>query len=167
MFLQFLTNIQNDGLKKWNFKVKNSSQDLIQKLNAAFESASGFAFNLKEDKSDSVVFKLRKRIQYSDQILHRNRITVNGKLFKTDSDNETNVEVSFTQQYVMVMTVLSIAIFGLILLAFISKMSSGGPMFALGVMLIGVGVVMWLALKKKLENDILKYKKLISDILES
>ena len=66
----------------------------------------------------------------------------------------------------MKLTVLSVISFGITLLILISKLSNGASMLILGGITMAAGIVLWLALKKKLENDILKYKTLIAQILE-
>ena len=166
LLLQLITTIQNDGLKKWKFKVKSNSNEIVKKLNTAFESFGGFVFNIEDNKNDSVAFKFHKPVKYPDQILHRNRLVVNGKTSKTDIENETDVEIDFHQHFFMKLTVLSVISVGIILMILLSKLSSGTLMFILGGITIVAGLVLMLALKKKLENDIRKYKILISQILE-
>lgn len=151
-------------MKNWNFKVQSSPQEIIEKLESALKSAGGFVFNVDKD---SVLFNIRKRIKYPDQILHRNRVVAKGKILNTNADNETDVEINFTQHFFMKMTVLSVVIFGLSVIAIISKISSGATMYIVGGIVLAIGIVLWMALQKKFERDIQKYKTLISDILAS
>jgi len=154
-------------MKKWNLKVKGNPQEIINKLDSALKSFGGYIFNTDQDKSDTIIFNFRKPIKYPDQILHRNRTIVNGKILKTGTENETDVEISFTQHFFMIMTVFSIILFGLVLIVIIPRISSGASMFILVGILLAVGIVLWVALQKKFEKDIQKYKTLISEILES
>lgn len=151
-------------MEKWNFKVKSKPQEIINKLNSALESFDGFVFNIDHAKNDSVLFNLRKRVIYPDQILHRNRIIVNGKILKTDIENETDVEISFTQHFLMTWTIF--IFFVLCLVAIISIIYSPASMYIPGGILLAVGILLWIALHKKFEKDIQNYKTLISEILE-
>jgi len=152
-------------MKKWNFKVKSSPKGVINKLDSALGSNKGFVFNIDYDKNDSAIFNIHKRVHYPDQILHRNRIIVNGKVLKTDVKNETNVEISFAQHFVMILTIY--ISFGLALFAIISGIISGVITYILGGILLTLGLVLWIAVRQKFESDIQKYKTFISEILES
>ncbi len=152
-------------MKKWNFKVKGSAQDVFEKLDSALGSVDGFIFNKDHDNKDSVVFNVRKPIKYPDQILHRNRVVVNGKILKSDIENESDVEITFTQHLIMTLTIFSVFIPGLFAILFV--IYSGSAMYIPGVILLAVGIVLWMALRKKFEKDIQKYKTLISEILET
>ena len=151
-------------MKKWNFKVKSNPQEVINKLNSTLGFNDGFVFNIDQGKNDSVIFNMRKRVHYPDQILHRNRIIVNGKVLKTDIENEATVEISFTQHLVMILTVY--ISFGLGLFAIISGIISSDYMYLPGGILLAIGVVLWITFQKKFEKDIQKYKIFISEILE-
>lgn len=149
-------------MKNWKYKVQSSPQEVLKKLESTLVSAAGFDFNVG---SDSASFKIRKPVKYPDQILHRNRLIVNGKMINTNTEKETDIEISFAQDFYMKMTVFSIIIFGGMLIALISKISSGAIMYLLQGLVLVVGTVLWIALQRKLENDTQKYKTLISDIL--
>lgn len=151
-------------MKKWNFKVKSNPQEVINKLNSTLGSNDGFVFNIDQGKNDSAIFNMRKRVHYPDQILHRNRIIVNGKVLITDIENETIVEISFTQHLVMILTVY--ISFGLGLFAIISGIISSVSMYIPGGILLAVGIVLWITFQNKFEKDIQKYKIFISEILE-
>ena len=149
-------------MKNWKYKVQSSPKEVIQNLDAALVSASGFIFKL-DNNSES--FRIRKPVKYPDQILHRNRIIVNGKISNTNSENKTDIEISFTQDFYMKMTVFSIIIFGGMLLALISRISNGAIMYLLVGGVLVLGIILWIALQRKLEKDTQKYKTLISEIL--
>ena len=74
-------------MKKWNFKVKSNQQENINKLNSALDSVDGFVFKINDNHKDSVLFNMRKRVHYPDQILLRNRMIVSGKIVRTDIEN--------------------------------------------------------------------------------
>ena len=84
-------------MKAWDFKMKSKPEEIVEKLNSALGSVNGFVFKMNREENDSVKFNFRKRVLYPDQILHRNRIIVNGRVLKTNTENETEVEISFTQ----------------------------------------------------------------------
>ena len=83
---------------------------------------------------------------------------------KSDIENESNLEITFTQHLIMTLTILSVFIPGLF--AIIYAIYSGNTMYITGVIFLAVGIVLWMALQKKFEKDIQKYKVLISKILE-
>lgn len=154
-------------MEKWALKVKGNTQEIINKLNSALESADGFVYNMNQDKDDSAVFNMHKRVKYPDQILHRNRVNVNGKIIQTDTNNETGLEIIFSQHIFMKLTVWSIIISGLGLIAIISRMSINPSMYILAGILLAVGIIFWFTLQQKFAKDIQKYKTFISEILES
>lgn len=154
-------------MKKWKFEVKNTPEEIISKLDSSLKAIGGFIFKTNQDKNDSLVFNFRKPVKYPDQILHRNRINVQGKVLKTDAANKAIVEVSFSQHFLMILTVLSIVIFGFWLVVIISRINSLTSQLVFGGLLLLAAIVLWVAFRKKFEKDVQKYKVLISDILES
>jgi len=151
-------------MKNWKYKARSNRQEIIEKLRSALVPAGGFVFNGNEDSGS---FKIRKPVKYPDQILHRNRVVVNGRVLNGETEYEANVEVSFAQDLYMKMTVFSIIAFGCILIALISRSSDGAIMYLLGGIVLAVGFLLWMALNKKLERDTQKYKTLIAEILGS
>ena len=151
-------------MKTWNYKVKSIPHEIIKKLDSALGYVNGFVFNIDDAKSDSLTFNVRKRILNPLQIILYNKIKVNGKILKTDSENETNVEVSFSQHF---LTILYVSVFfGFGLVALIYGLVSGATMYLLGGILLLVGIILWIDVKKRFKRDIQKYKTLISEILE-
>jgi hypothetical protein len=153
-------------MKNWKYKVQSSPQEVIDKLQSAFASASGFIFNVDKDAAS---FMIRKPVIYPDQILHRNRVIANGKISHTNPSTEhgADIDISFVQDFYMKMTVFSIIVSAAILLALISRLSSGVIIILLGAMILAVGIILWLALERKLQKDTQKYKTLITEVLES
>ena len=150
-------------MKAWNFKVKSNPQESIKKLNSAFGSADGFVFKMDHDKNDSVTFKVRKRSLNYLAYIRENQIVVNGKILKTDTENETNLEISFSQHF---LTILYVSIFvSLGLLAIILGRSSNAAMYLFGGILLAIGIALWIDVQKNSKKDIQKYKTLISEIL--
>jgi len=153
-------------MKKWNFKVKSNVQEIIKKLESTL-GVDGFVFNIDNDKNDSVTFKVRKRGLYAFYLMFINKIIVNGKILKTDTENETNIEISFTQYFLWKLVIFTHMFLGLgFLIAILLGISSNVYMFIPGGILLAVGIVSWIAVQKKFEKDIQEYKTLISDILE-
>ena len=83
-------------MEVWNFKIKSNSQEITNKLDAAFGSVNGFALDVQKD-NNSVTFKVRKRILYAFQTLLRNHIIANGEIKRIE--NETEVKISFSQHF--------------------------------------------------------------------
>ncbi len=155
-------------MKKWNFKVKSNVQEIIKKLDSTFGSADGFVFNIDNGKNDSVTFKVRKRGLYAFYLMFINKIIVNGKILKTDTENETNIEISFTQYFLWKLIIFTSMFLGLgFLIVIISGISGNTFMYILGGILLALGIVLSIAVQKKFEKDIQEYKTLISEILGS
>ncbi len=155
-------------MKKWNFKVKGNVQEIIKKLDSTLGSADGFVFNIDNGKNDSVTFKVRKQGLYAFYLMFINKIIVNGKILKTDTENETNIEISFTQYFLWKLVIYTNLFLGLgYLIAIISGINSSAYMYIPGGILLAVGIVLLIAVQKKFEKDIQEYKTLISEILES
>ena len=80
----------------------------------------------------------------------------------------SNIEISFTQYFLMEFLIFTHMFLGLgFLIAIISGISSNAYMYIPGGILLAVGIVSWIAVQKKFEKDIQEYKTLISEILES
>ena len=143
--------------------MRSNPQEIIEKLKSTLGSVDGFVFN-SQNNNDSLRFNFRKRVLYPDQILHRNRVIVNGRMAKTDVENETDVEINFKQHIVLILTVSTWFIGGLF--ALMLGLSGNSSAYIPGAILIAIGIVFWMAVQKKFEKDIQKYKTLISEILE-
>ena len=155
-------------MKKWNFKVKSNSQDIIKKLNSSFGSDNGFVFNIDSSKNDLITFKVRKRGLYAFQIMFVNKIIVNGKILKAVTENETNIEISFTQYFLWKLIIFTHTLLGLgFLIAILLGVSNSAYLLIPAVIFLAVGIVLAIAIQKKFEKDIQEYKTLISKILES
>lgn len=152
-------------MKAWKFKVNSNLQEMTKKLSSAFESNTGFDFKIDDSKSDTVTFKVRKRILFAYQVILRNHIIVNGKLLSTETDNETNVEVSFNQHFFTVFYAYMFLISGIFTIIF--GIFSSSILYLLGGIFLAIGVTFWIGLQKKFKKDIERYKILISDILKS
>jgi hypothetical protein len=151
-------------MKVWNFKVKSNSQEITKKLNSAFGSVNGFVFDVEND-NNSVTFKVRKRILYAFQTMLRNHIIVNGKITQTDTENETNVEISFNQH---ILNILKVSIF-LVLspLAIIFGIITSNPTASIfGGILLVVGIAYLIWIKKEFVRNVQEYKALFSEILK-
>jgi hypothetical protein len=155
-------------MKKWNFKVKSNVKEISKKLDTTLGSANGFDFNLDTSKNDSTTFKVQKRGLYAFYLIYLNKIIVNGKILKTNTENETHIEISFTQYFLWKMVIFTYFLLGLgYLIAIIAGIINTSVLLipVLGV-LLAVGVVILIAIQKKFEKDTQEYKKLISNILE-
>lgn len=109
---------------------------------------------------------MRKRVFYAWYMIYHNWTVVNGKLLKTDTENNTNVEISFTQHFLITWILGTHLFLGLcLLIAIFSGISSSAAMFIPGALLLVVGILLWITIEKKFEKDIQKYKSLISEVL--
>ena len=154
-------------MEKWNFEVKSNVQEIIKKLDSSFGSVDGFVFNIDNDKNESVTFKVRKRGLYAFQIMFVNKIIVNGKILKTDTENETDIEISFSQYFLWKLIIFTNMFLGLgfLIVLFLGIGNSAYMLIPAGIFLV-VGIVLSIAVQKKFEKDTQEYKTLISEILE-
>ncbi|WP_179336101.1 DUF423 domain-containing protein [Winogradskyella costae] len=155
-------------MKVWNFKTESNPTDISKKLESKLGSDNGFVFSVDSDKNNSITFKIRKRILYAWHLAYQNWTIINGKLLNIDAENKTNVEVSFTQHFLIRLIVITHLFLGLgALIAVFSGINSSPSMYIFGGILLAIGIALWIAVQKKFEKDIQKYKTLISGILES
>ncbi len=155
-------------MKTWRFKVKSNPNDTSEKLKSALKSVDGFVFNINRDNNNSVTFKVRKRILYAWYMVFQNWTIVNGKLLKMDTEDKTDVEISFDQHFLIKLIVSIHLLLGLgLLVAIISGINSSAYMYIIGGILLALGIILWIGVQKKFEKDTQKYKTLISQILAS
>lgn len=154
-------------MKAWNFKVKSNPKEIGDKLESALEAVDGLVFNMNCKKNNSVTFKVRKKILYAWYMLFLNYIIVNGRLSKTAIKNETDVEISFTLHFLMVLIIFTYVLlfFGL-LITIILGTNNSLLMFISGGILLAVGVLLWIEFQKRTDKKVQEYKTLISEILE-
>ncbi|WP_029035056.1 hypothetical protein [Salinimicrobium terrae] len=154
-------------MKKWRIQIKNSPQEISKKLESSLGSADRFVLNMKSNKEDIVKFKIHKRILVALDNSSQNRIIVNGKIFKTDSANETNLEISFTPHPLLKLLWFGTFILGLGFLAgMFIKLNSNSYVIVFGGIILAMGIFLWLHHKKEFGKNVQEYKTMISRILE-
>ena len=151
-------------MKSWQYTVQIGPKDVINKLESALSDSKGFIFNMNNKASS---FSLKKPVKYPDQILHRNRIIVNGKVSDSPDKNGAKLELTFSQGFYLKMTILSMIVFGMVLFMLLSQVTSGVFMYLSTIALVAVAVILWFTFRSKIERDTRKYKTLIKDILNS
>ena len=154
-------------MKAWKFKLAISPAEISDKLDSELKSIGGFVFSLNHQKNKSLTFEVRKRFLYVWYMAFQNWTVVKGELLKNDTENETNVKITFNQHYFIKLIIFthSILVLGFII-ALISGISVNATMYVLGGALFALGIALWIAVQRKFEKDIQKYKSLISDIFE-
>ncbi len=153
-------------MKDWNFQVKNSPKEISKKLESSLGSANRFVFNMNCDKINIVKFKIRKRLLLPFEINTQNNIIVKGKISKTHT--ETDVEVSFTQHPLSKLLMYGHLILGLGFLAtIILEFSNNSYTYLISGILLAIGILLGIHLKKNFDKNVQEYKKLISEILKS
>ena len=149
--------------------IKNNTKNISEKLESALRTVDGFVLNIKKVKNDSLAFRLRKPGLYAFQVIFQNRIIVNGKIIKTNTKNETDLEISFTQDFLtkLILFIFILSGLGLSLIAIISKTNNNSYMLIVGGILLIIGIALWVDINRRFEKNIQKYKALISGILEA
>jgi small-conductance mechanosensitive channel len=154
-------------MKAWRFKLKRSPIEISEKLDSELRSIGGFVFNMNHENNTSVTFKIRKRFLYVWYLAFQNWTVVKGELLNKGPENETNVKITFNQHFFIRVIVFThiILVFGF-LLAIISGINVSTSLVILVVTLLILGIVLWLAIQRKFEKDVQKYKTLMTDILD-
>lgn len=152
-------------MKRWNFNVKSNSNEITDKLESAI--IDRFVLKINRDNNTLVTFNLRKRIQYIWYMYFHNWTIVNGKLLKTDTSDKTNIEISFTQHWFILLIIYSQMLLGLgFIIAITLGFSGSNSLYIPGGILLALGVVFWIIIQMKFKKDIQEYKTLIAEILE-
>ena len=155
-------------MKAWNFKTESNPTDISKKLESKLGLDNGFVFSVDNDEKKSITFKIRKQILYGWYWAYQNWTIINGKLLKIDTEDNTNVEISFNQHFLIRLIMFTHIFLGLgLLIAIISGISNSNSLYIFGGIILVLGVFLWVALQRKFERDTQKYKTLISEILES
>jgi len=154
-------------MEAWRFKLNRSPKEIGEKLDAELKSIGGFVFNINREKDKGVSFKMRKRILYAWYIAFQNWTVVKGELLKNDTEKETHVAITFNQHFLVKLIVFAHIILVLgFLIALLSGINVSTAMYLLGITLLALGIVLWIAIQRKFEKDIQKYKSLLSQIFE-
>lgn len=162
----FTENQKSTIMNKWDFKIKNKPKNVVKKIEAALNSSNSLVFNISHNKNKSIRFKMRKRILYPWYLFYINSIIVNGKFSKTETENESKVEIYFKQHYLWVLVIYTNIIIGLaFLLAVITQNNSSIYMYLTGTLILAIGIFLVFRIQKKYEKNIQEYKTLISEIL--
>ncbi|MEQ8910167.1 MAG: DUF423 domain-containing protein [Vicingaceae bacterium] len=154
-------------MKAWKFKLKRSPIEIGERLESELKSIGGFVFNMNHENNESVTFKMRKRILYAWYIAFQNWTVVKGELINNDTENETNVKITFNQHFFIRLIIFThvLLVFGS-LMAIILGIKVNASIYIIMGLLIVLGVVLWFAIHRKFEKDIQKYKSLITKIFE-
>ena len=117
--------------------------------------------------SDFVVFKIRTRILIAIDSIIQSRTIVNGRIFKTNKSNETDVEISFSRHPLIKFLWLGHIILGLgFIVGIFLKFNIDPYVIIFGGILLTTGVLLWLHHKKEFDKNVQAYKKMISKMLE-
>jgi len=154
-------------MKAWRFKLKRSPIEISEKLESKLKSIGGFVFNMNHENNKSVTFKMRKRFLYVWYMAFQNWTVVKGELLINDTENETNVKITFNQHFFIRLIIFThiLIVFGF-LIAIISGINVNTSMYILAATLLILGIVLWLSIQRKFEKDIQKYKSLLTEIFE-
>lgn len=154
-------------MRAWRFKLKRSPIEIGEKLASELKSIGGFVFNMNYENNKSVTFKIRKRILYIWYMAFQNWTVVKGELINNDTENETNVKITFNQHFLIRLIIFTHVIFVIsFLVAMISGINVDTSMYIIAGTLLILGIVLWLLIQRKFEKDIQKYKLLMTEIFE-
>lgn len=151
---------------KWSFRVEGNSEGAIEKLETAFGKLNGFVFETTNENTNSIKFKLRKRILYGWYMAFQNWTIVSGTMLDTRSEDETIVKISFGHHF-LIKTLVFTHIFlvvGLLVGLFLGLYSNTST-YILGGIVFTLGVILGVTAQNKFKQDTQKFKMLISEIL--
>jgi hypothetical protein len=150
-----------DNMKNWDFKLKKRPKEIIERLESELNSIGGFSFNNK----NTTTFNFRKRILYPWYYVFQNWTIINGELIENNTENNTEVKISFNQHFLIVLIIITHLILGLGLILGLFLTSNNEPTtYILGGLFIAFGIIIGIATKRKFIKDSEKYKVLITEI---
>ena len=154
-------------MKAWNFQVNNDPKEVRRRLESSLGGTKKFVFKVNSDIKEPVKFKIRRRMLLGFEINTQNNLIVNGKLFKVDPENKTDVKIDFQLHPLSKVLLYGHLILGLGLLSgMVLEYSSDTYMWIIGGILLATGILIGFHLKKEVEKQVQEYKILISEILE-
>lgn len=154
-------------MKAWKFNVQNDPNEISRKLDSSLGRTNRFVFKIDSNKKDLVKFKLRKRMLLAFEINSQNNLIVNGKIYKANPENYTNVEISFKLHPLSKLLLYGHIFLGVGLLAgMVLEYSTNSYMFIMGGIILATGVLFGLHLQKEFNKQVQDYKALFSKILE-
>lgn len=136
-------------MKYWNFKIKKRPNEIIKKLEFELNSIGGFVF----DKKTTTTFNFRKRVFYAWYMAFQNWTVVNGKLSNNNSENATNVKISFNQHILIRLIIYTHIILGLgLILGLLVATKNEPSTYILGGLIIAFGIIIWIATNRKFKS---------------
>lgn len=151
-------------MKNWSFKINKEPQQIIEQLKSEISKSAAFTLNINEKENEVLSFNLRKRIQFGEQILHRNLVIVTGKIYRIDKENFSEVEIVFKENLLVIFS--KIILFGLGLIAILTGLLNSNSFIIPGIIFLAIWVVLWFSSNKKFKDNSEKYRVLISELLE-
>ena len=151
-------------MKDLSFKINKEPQQIIEQLKSEISKSGTFTLNIKEEKNEILSFNLRKRIQFGEQILHRNLVIVKGGISRIDKENCSEVDISFKQNPLVIIS--KIILFGLGLISILTGFLSSTSFIIPGIILLAIGFILWFSLNKSFKDNSEKYRVLLSELLE-
>ncbi|PKP51939.1 MAG: hypothetical protein CVT92_11155 [Bacteroidetes bacterium HGW-Bacteroidetes-1] len=151
-------------MKNLSFKINKEPQQIIEQLKSEISKSGTFTLNIKEEENEILSFNLRKRIQFGEQILHRNLVIVKGEISRIDRENCSKVDISFKQNPLVIIS--KIILFGLGLISILTGFLSSTSFIIPGIILLAIGFILWFSLNKSFKDNSEKYRVLLSELLE-
>lgn len=151
-------------MKNWSFKIKKEPQQIIEQLKSNISTNGTFVLNIEGKENEILSFDLRKRIQFGEQILHRNLVIVTGEVYRIDKENCSKVEIVFKQNLLVIIS--KIILFGLGLISILTGLFSSTSFIIPGIILLAIGFVLWLLMNKRFKDNSEEYRGLLSELLE-
>ena len=154
-------------MKAWNFKVMSNPKETSKKLESSLGDANNFVLKMNSNRKDLVKFKIRKRVSITFDNNSQNKIIVNGKIFKADTANESEVEISFTQHPLMKLIHYGLIILALgLMAAMILKSSSNMYLLIVAGIILLIVISLGIQGQREFNKNVQEYRTLISGILE-
>ncbi len=152
-------------MKNWRINVEGTPKETITKLHSHMSSDNGFVLRLDKKADQPISFRLRKRIQDGEKILHHNLIIAEGTISPTENDNYSTVAILFKQNTFVTLT--KFILIGLAGFAIIAGIFNDAIMLIPGIIFSIIIIASWMWYHKKFEENINNYKIFFSGIFDN
>ena len=154
-------------MKAWRLQLESSPKQINDKLQSGLNAHGGFVLVTNLEGDSVMTFSVRKRIFYAWYLAFQNWTVVKGAVSKNDPNNKTTVDISFNQHLFIRLIILThSAVFLGFLAAILSEAPLNDSIYELAATMLASAIVLGVAIQRKFERDVQKFKTLLTHIFE-
>ena len=154
-------------MKAWRFQLENSPKQINDKLQSGLNGHGGFVLTTNLEGDGAMTFSVRKRIFYAWYLAFQNWTVAKGAVLKNGPKNKTTVDISFNQHLFIRLIILT---HSAVFLGFIAAILAKAPMhdfiYVVVAAMLTAAIVLGVAIQRKFERDVQKFKTLLMHIFE-